>query len=153
MRKRATFFLLTVLSASAGTLVAAPPESFEKTIPVPRTGVAKLGWTSDRCSVVSVELRNYPDAEDVEKARQKDPNDHSWVWWQFNVENRGDSKCRIRLWVEVLDKSGNVLKQGDRSDTVDAHKNEDEIRLSTRMKTIDIADAPKARLRAEIGPK
>ncbi len=152
MRRRVTLSLLTLLGMYAGAVRAAP-ESFEKTIPVPRSGVARLGWTSDRCSVVSVELRNYPDSEDIEKARQKDPGDHSWVWWQFNVENRGDAKCRIRLWVEVLDKNGNVLKQSDRSDTVDAHKLDDEIRLSTRMRTIDIADAPKARLRAEIGPK
>ena len=72
---------------------------------MPRTGLAKLNWTADGCSVVSVELRNYPDEEDIEKARREDPNDHSWVWWQFNVENRGDAKCRIRLWVEVLDKN------------------------------------------------
>jgi hypothetical protein len=152
MRKRVAFVLLTLLGTHAGAIGAAPA-SFEKTIPVPRSGVARLGWTSDRCSVVSVELRNYPDSEDIEKARQKDPGDHSWVWWQFNVENRGDTKCRIRLWVEVLDKKGNVLKQSDRSDTVDGHKLDDQIRLSTRMRTIDIADAPKARLRAEIGPK
>ncbi len=55
---------------------AVPPagqQSFEKTIPIPRTGVAKLNWTSDRCSVESVELRNYPDEEDIEKARREDP--------------------------------------------------------------------------------
>lgn len=143
---------LAFLGACAAAAAAAQ-QDFEKTIPVPRTGVARLGWTTGRCSVLSVELRNYPDAEDIEKARHSDPNDHSWVWWQFNVENRGDAKCRIRLWVEVLDKNGNVLKSSDRSDTVDAHKLDDDIRLSTRMKTVDIADAPKARLRAQIGSK
>jgi hypothetical protein len=102
--------------------------------------------------VTSLELRNFPDEEDVEKARHEDPNDHSWVWWEFNVENRGDHKCKIRLWVEVLDKSGKVIKSSDRSDTVDAHKDDDDIRVSTRMKTIDIADAPKAHIRAEITP-
>ena len=72
---------------------------------------------------------------------------------EFNVENRGDHKCKIRLWVEVLDKSGKVIKSGDRSDTVDAGKTDDDIRLSTRMRTIDIADAPKVHLKAEIGSK
>ncbi len=146
--------LPVVLLLTAAVCDAGPPaRSFQKTIPLPRTGVARLGWTSDRCSIVSVELRNYPDEEDIAKARREDPGDHSWVWWQFNVENRGDAKCRIRLWVEVLGKNGKVVKQSDRSDTVDAHKLEDQIRVSTRMKTIDIADAPEARLRAAVGPK
>ncbi|HTO75946.1 MAG TPA: hypothetical protein VMQ61_07710 [Thermoanaerobaculia bacterium] len=138
---------------AAGVAAAASAESFEKTVPVPRTGVARLNWTSGQCSVVLVELRNYPEAEDIEKARKSDPNDHSWVWWDFNVENRGDTKCKIKLWVEVLDKSGKVLKQSDRSDTVDAHKLDDNIKVSTRMRTIDIADAPKAHLKAEITSK
>lgn len=143
---------LALLGAAVGAIAAAQ-QDFEKTIPVPRAGVARLGWAADRCSVVNVELRNYPDAQDIDKARHSDPNDHSWVWWEFNVENRGDTKCKIRLWVEVLDKSGNVLKASDRSDTVDAHKLDDDIRVSTRMRTIDIADAPKARLRAQITSK
>jgi len=137
----------------AGAAAVASAESFEKTVPVPRTGVARLNWKSGPCSVVLVELRNYPEAEDIEKARKSDPNDHSWVWWDFNVENRGDVKCKIKLWVEVLDKDGKVLKQSDRSDTVDAHKLDDNIKVSTRMKTIDIADAPKAHLKAEITSK
>lgn len=147
---RTRILALAVVGACVGAVAPAQQE-FEKTIPVPRTGVARLNWTSDRCSVLSVELRNYPDEEDIDKARSSDPNDHSWVWWEFNVENRGDTKCKVRLWVEVLDKNGKVLKSSDRSDTIDAHKLDDDIRVSTRMKTIDIADAPKARLRAHIG--
>jgi hypothetical protein len=145
--------VLLVMAGAALAAAAGAQQSFEKTIPVPRSGLAKLNWTANGCSVVSLELRNYPDSEDIDKARREDPDDHSWVWWEFNVENRGDAKCRIRLWVEVLDKNGKTLKQSDRNDTVDAHKLDDEIRVSTRMKTVDIADAPKARLRAEIGPK
>jgi len=145
--------LALFLISAAAAVPARAQQSFEKTIPVPRTGVARLNWTSDRCSVVSLELRNYPDGEDIEKARHEDPNDHSWLWWEFNVENLSDRKCKIRLWVEILDKNGTVIKSGDRTDTVDAHKDDDDIRVSTRMKTIDIADAPKVRLRAEIGSK
>ena len=145
------FAMLSLLLAAWAA--AASAESFEKTVPVPRTGVARLNWSAGQCSVVLVELRNYPDSEDIEKARKSDPNDHSWVWWDFNVENRGDTKCKIKLWVEVLDKNGKVLKQSDRTDTVDAHKLDDNIKVSTRMKTIDIADAPKAHLKAEITSK
>lgn len=102
---------------------------------------------------MSLEVRNYPDEEDIEKARRSDPNDHSWLWWQFNVENRGDRKCHIKLWVDVLDKNGNVVKSGDRTDNVDADKLDDDIRVSTRMRTIDAADSPKVRVRADIEPK
>ncbi len=127
--------------------------NFEKSIPLPRSGEAQLGWTSGGCTVRSVRLQNYPKPDDIEKARRQDPDDKSWLWWNFQVENGADSKCRIHLWVDVYDKAGRVAKSSDRSDTVDAHKPDDNIRISTRMRTLDIADSPKAHLRAEIGPK
>lgn len=142
--------LCLLLSLWAPASLAA---SFEKSIPVPRTGEARLGWTSAGCSVRSVSLQNYPSGEDIDKARREDPNDKSWVWWNFHVENRGQAKCKIHLWVDIYDRSGHVAKSSDRSDTVDAGALDDNIRVSTRMKTIDIADSPKAHIRAEIGPK
>jgi hypothetical protein len=146
---RAHAWLVALFCAPA--LLAA--SSFDKSIPVPRTGETKLGWTSQGCSVKSVSLQNYPDRDDIEKARKSDPNDNSWVWWNFHVENRGQTKCKIKLWVEVYGKNGQLAKASDRSDTVDAGKLDDNIRVSTRMRTLDIADSPKAHIRAEIGPK
>ena len=98
-----------------------------------------LGRAASSCATT-------PTPEDIEKARQSDPNDHSWVWWEFNVENRGDAKCKIRLWVEVLDKNGKVIKQSDRSDTVDAHKLDDDIRR------LDPHEDDRHRRRAEGAP-
>ena len=138
------------LALGLGLPLAASAADFERTIPVPRNGRATLGFTSNGCSVRSVELRNYPSHEDIQKARSKDPDDKSWVWWDFHVENRSNDKCKISLAVDVYDKSGNVVKSSDKTDTVDDHKMDDNIRLSTRMRTIDIADAPKAHIRAEI---
>ena len=146
---RARAWLVFVLSAPA--LCAAP--SSEKTIPVPRTGEARLGWSAKGCSVKSVSLQNYPSREDIDKARRSDPSDNFWVWWNCHVENRGQVKCKIQLWVDIYGKNGQVVKSGDRSDTVDSGKLDDNIRVSTRMRTLDIADAPKAHIRAEIGPK
>lgn len=139
----------------AASLIPRPASaaSFERTIPVPRNGRATLGWTSGQCSVRSVSLRNYPSDEDIQKARSKDPDDHSWVWWDFHVENRGSTKCRISIVVDIYDKSGRVVKSGDKSDTVDDHKLDDNIRLSTRMRTLEIADAPRAHIRADIEPR
>ena len=62
-------------------------------------------------------------------------------------------KCRISIVVDVYDRAGHVVKSSDRSDTVEEHKMDDNVRVSTRMRTIDIADSPHARLKGEIGPK
>jgi hypothetical protein len=149
--------LAAAVAAVAAVAVLAFPSrlfagaSFERTIPVPRHSAASLGWSSGGCTVRSVTLRNYPSAEDIQKARSSDPDDKSWVWWDFHVENRGNEKCRISLVVDVYDKSGHVVKSSDKSDTVDDHKLDDNISVSTRMRTLDIADAPRAHIRAQIG--
>jgi hypothetical protein len=152
MNRRWTLPLLLALIGNSSDLFAADG-SFEKTIPVPRTADARLGWTYQGCSVESLTLRNYPDAEDIEEARSKDPGDKTWLWWEFNVANKSDRKCQIRLWVEILGKKGNVVKSSDRGGSVDAGEPDDDIRVSTLMKTLDIADAPKVRVRATVLPK
>ncbi len=126
---------------------------FEKALSIPHGGDAKIGFTRDGCSVLSVTLRNFPSGEDIDTARREKPDDKSWVWWDFHVENRGSVKCKIQLWVDIFDKTGRAVKSSDRTDTVDAGKLDDNIRLSTRMRTLDIADAPRATIRAQIGPK
>ncbi len=147
------------LALLAALLLAAPAEAapgdgrFEKTIPFPRDRPANLDWTYLKCTIRSVQVNNYPNADDIEKARTKDPGDHSWLWWQFEVDNRGTRDCKLHLWVEVLDKSGKVVKDGDRSASVEAGKVDESFRVSTRMRTLDAADSPKVRLRAEIIPK
>ena len=146
MRAPLTFLLLL-----AGAAVATAADgAFDRTIPVPRDSDARLGWTYQGCSVESLTLRNYPDREDIEEARRKDPGDKSWLWWEFNVANRAERKCRIALSIEILDKKGNIVKSSDRSDTVSPGELDDDIRVSTLMKTLDIADAPRVRLRGKI---
>src|SRR5688500_277097 len=96
----AVVFLLT----SAAALSAADG-AFEKTIPVPRDADAQLDWKFRDCAVHSLTLRNYPDEEDIEEARTNDPGDKTWLWWEFNVSNSGDTKCRISFLLEILNKS------------------------------------------------
>lgn len=146
-------FLLAAAILLASALARAEDGRFEKTVAFPRSGDAKLDWTFQKCTIRSVEVRNYPSSEDIEKARTKDLDDHSWLWWEFRIDNRGPRDCKVRVWVEILDKSGKVLKDGDRSGNVDAGKIDDSIRVSARMRTVDAADAPKVRLRGEILPK
>ncbi|MEO8347555.1 MAG: hypothetical protein ABI610_01485 [Acidobacteriota bacterium] len=146
---RAGRLVLVFLVAAVAPLSAADGV-FEKTIPVPRDSDARLDWKHRGCSVHSLTLRNYPDEEDIEEARRKDKGDKTWLWWEFNVSNSGDQKCRIGLVIEVLDRRGRVVKSSDRSDSVSPGELDDDIRLSTLMKTLDIVDAAKVRLRATI---
>src|SRR5262249_50655283 len=144
---------LVVLLLAGSAVLFAEEGKFEKSISIPHGGNEKIGFSRDGCSVLSVTLRNFPSNEDIEKARAKDPGDKSWVWWDFHVENRGSAECKISLWVDIFDKHGKTVKSGDRTGSVNAHKLDDNIRMSTRMRTLDIADSPKATIRAEIGPK
>jgi hypothetical protein len=136
-------------------LVLAQPllaaDDFDTTIPIPRSGRADLGWTTEKCSVKSVSLQHYPSAKNIEKARKSDPNDTSGVWWTFRVENAG-TQCRIKLWVDVYGKDGEIVKSADKNEMVDGGMLDVYLTVPTRVKTIDIADSPKARLRAQITP-
>lgn len=142
--------LTVVFILASATALSAADGAFEKTIPVPRDSDAQLEWKHQGCSIRSLTLRNYPDDEDIEEARRKDPGDKSWLWWEFNVSNDSDRKCRISLLLEVLDKRGNVVKSSDRSDSVSPGELDDDIRVSTLMKTLDIAEATRVRLKAKI---
>ena len=121
---------------------------FEKTIPFPRHRAADLGIVHGKCTIRSLEARNYPEEEDIEKARANDPKDTSWIWWQFEVANRGPEKWKMKLSVEVLDKDGKVVNSSDRSVTIDGFEDES-YRISGRMRTLDAADSPKVRVRAQ----
>ncbi|MEO8189461.1 MAG: hypothetical protein ABI682_03890 [Acidobacteriota bacterium] len=156
MKKRFRRFgpaLFALAAATALTALPARAAEFEKSVAVPKAGRANLGWTSGGCSIRSVSLRNYPNADDIRKARHEDPSDTSWLWWDFHVENRGSGKCRISITVDVYDRSGRVVKSEVKTDTVDDHKQDDNIRMSTRMRTLDIVDSPRAFIRAEIRPR
>ena len=120
---------------------------FEKTIPFPRRHQEDLGITYAKCTIRSLEARNYPEEEDIEKARANDPKDNSWIWWEFDVANRGPEKFKIKLVVEVLDKSGQVVKSSDRGVTIDGFGDET-YKLMMHMRTLDAADSPKVRVRA-----
>ena len=136
----AALFGASVLLAEEGVL--------EKTIAFPRDHYGALNMVYKKCTIRSIEPKNYPDQEDIEKARANDPKDSSWIWWQLDLENKGPEKFKIKLVVEVLDKAGQVVKASDRSATIDGFEDES-YRLSMRMRTLDAADSPKVRVRAQ----
>ena len=148
--RRTALVLGAALCAAAA--LAAEDGKFDKTIAFPRGGEVKLDWSFQKCTIESVRVVNYPADFEVEKARREDPNDKSNIGWEFLIDNRASEKFSVKLSVEVLDKSGQVIKAGDRSPSVGAHS-ADRVKISTRMRTIEAADAPKVRLRAEIVPR
>ena len=132
---------------AASSLIA--EEGFvEKSIPFPRRGPGKVDLVYQKCTIQTLEARNYPDQEEIEKARANDPKDSSWIWWQFELDNRGPERFKIHLYVEVLDKAGTVVTKSDRSVTIDGFASES-YRISGRMRTLDAADSPKVRVRAQ----
>lgn len=149
--RRTALALLALLAGSTG--LVGLDGSFEKTIAVPRRADARLGWSYQGCSIESLTLRNYPDPDDIAEARTRDRGDKSWLWWEFNVANRSDRRCRMHLVLEILDPKGRVVKSSDRSGSVSPGELDDDIRVSTLMKTLDIADAAKVRIRATITTK
>jgi hypothetical protein len=144
---------MTRRTIAAALLLAATPliaeeGVLEKTIPFPRRGAEKVDLVYQKCTIQTLEARNYPDQEDIEKARANDPKDHSWIWWQFELDNRGPEKFKIKLSIEVLDKAGTVVTKSDRGVTIDGFASES-YRISGRMRTLDAADSPKVRVRAQ----
>ncbi len=152
MRTRllALFAVSVILTTAA--VFAADDNKFDKTIGFPRGGQVPLNWSFQKCTIQSVKVVDYPADFEVDKARREDPNDKSNIGWEFVIDNRSSTKYEVHVSVEILDKSGQVIKAGDRNPTVGAHEAET-AKVSTRMRTIEAADAPKVRLRAEIVPK
>ena len=144
---------LAAAAVLAGAAAAfAESNKFDKTIAFPRGGEVRLDWGYDKLVIQSVKVLDYPADYEVDKARREKPNDKSGIGWEFFIDNRSSQKFEVHLSVEVLDKSGQVIASNDRSPSVSAHS-ADRVKVSTRLRTVEAADAPKVRLRAEVVPK
>ncbi len=146
---------LLIVAAALAVAAALGAAETEKTIPMPkRDQVAKIGFSADKAGINTLEIQHYPDSDDVEKAKTKDLNDTHLTFWHFTVENRDEHrKAKIRIAIEVIGKDGSVVGKGDKSDTVDAGKLDDSIRVWVRMRTLDIVSAKSAKLHLSIEPK
>ncbi|HET7451330.1 MAG TPA: hypothetical protein VFL12_01190 [Thermoanaerobaculia bacterium] len=144
-----------VAAAVLGAAAALGAAETEKTIPMPkREQVVKINFAADKAKIDTLEIQHFPDEEDVEKAKTKDLNDTHLTFWHFTVENHDTArKAKMRIAVEVIGKDGSIVGKGDKSDTVDAGKLDDNIRVWVRMKTLDIVSARSAKLHLSIEPK
>jgi hypothetical protein len=144
--------LVPSLLLAASSAAFALEGQFEKTISFPKGGEVKLDWKYQDCTIEGVRVLNYPADLDIEKAKREDPNDHTNIGWEFSIDNRSSNKFEVKLMVEILDRNGQVIKAGDRSPHVSGHS-ADRVKVSTRLRTVEAADAPKVRLRAAIVPR
>ena len=147
-----TRILSLALLLAGASLLRAEEGNFEKTISFPRGGEVKLNWTYHKSTIESVRVKDYPDHLEIEKARREKPNDRSSIGWEFAVDNRGSEKFTVKVVVEILDKSGQVLKADDGSSRIDDHE-ADTVKASTKVRIVEAADAPRVRLRAAIIPR
>jgi hypothetical protein len=142
---------LAVVALTAGMAAGG---TIDRTIPMPkRDQSVRVGFSSGGAKIESVRIQHYPDADDIEKARTKDLSDKQLTFWNFSVSNRSDKNVRMKITVEVIGRDGSVVGRGDKSDTVDAGKLDDNIRVWVRMKTLDIISARSAKLHLSIEPK
>jgi ribosomal protein S10 len=141
---RAAFAVLVLPSLA----LAQEGKTFEKTVKA-IDGPIPLGFKSGKCTVVRVTPKNYPDPDDISHARNEDRDDKAWLWWEFYATNDGDRACHVEFWIDLLDKAGKVVKSSERSGKLDHDERDDEFRVSTLARTLDIVDG-RARVKVRI---
>ena len=146
---------LTILALGlALTTLALAGEPIEKTIPVPkRDQDVKIGVSGEGAKVVSVTIQNFPDSAQVEKAKSSDPNDKSFVFWNFEVANTSDHPVKIKVDLTLIGKDGEAVGRTDKSDTVEAGKTDDNIRLMMHPKILDLVNGKEVKLKISFETK
>lgn len=145
-------FLVVCAVLLAATLALAEP--VEKTIAVPgRDTDVKVGITAGGAKIESVRIQNYPDSEQVENAKNKDPKDKAFVFWNFTVSNPSSAPVKIKIDVTLIGKDGNAAGRSDRSDAVDAGKVDDNLRVMMHPKILDLVNAKNVKLIVTVTPK
>ena len=135
-----------------GGLSIADP--IEKTIAVPgRDEDVKIGLAAEGAKVVSVRIQNYPDTDQVAKAKKEDPDDKSFVFWNFSVSNPTSHPIKLKIDVTLMGKDGKSAGRSDRSDTIDAGKTDDNIRVMMHSKVLDLVNAKNVKLIVTVSPK
>ena len=131
-----SLFAVVLRVAAAVPAVAAGPDvqKFERTLPF-KPDSQKIGLKVGDVTIESVEIKNWPDADDVVKG-EKDPNDTKTMWVVFTYTNKGSSDYKCKYVVTVPDpKGGGTWAQDDATRTLDKGKVDDTNRFGMKMKT------------------
>lgn len=153
-RLAGAILLASLLVASASPSLAADGgrKTFEKSFPFAPDRDIPVGIKAGEVTIESVRIRNWPDADDFEKAR-RDPSDTSTAVVEFTYTNRdagSDWKC---LYVVTVPGSGHPLGENDRTATLDKGKSHDTNKVFVKLRTADFKVAKGFKVRFEIWRK
>ena len=127
--------VVLVFAAAAPAFAAGPDvQKFERTLPF-KAESQKIDLKVGDVTIESVEIKNWPDAEDFAKG-EKDLNDTKTMWVVFTYTNKGDRNYKCIYAVTVLDPAGGKpLAVDDAERTLDKGKVDDTNRFGMKMKT------------------
>jgi len=127
-------------------------QKFERTLAF-KPESQKLDLTVGDVTFESVEIKNWPDAQDFAKG-DKDPNDTKTMWVVFTYTNKGSSNYGSHIVVTVLDPSGGKpLAEDDTTRTQDKGKVGDTNRFGMKMKTNQYKVAKTMKIAFEVWKK
>jgi len=127
-------------------------KTFEKTLPFTPDRDIAVGIRTGEVTIESARIRNWPSADDFEKAR-RDPSDKSTAVVEFTYTNRdrdSDWKC---LYLVTVPGTGALLGENDRTATLDRGKVHDTNKIFVKMRTADFKVARTFKVRFEIWRK
>ena len=138
--------LAAILAILATAPAAAAGKLAEATVDVPREHRVPLEFAHEKGAIFALESHNDPKADDLEEARQKDPDDKTWVLLRFYYRNDGWTRQRVKVRALLLDADGGVLADTGRSTKLAKQKPEGTFNIPMKVKTLDWGKAAKMKL-------
>ena len=138
--------LAAILAILATAPAAAAGKLAEETVDVPREHRVLLEFAHEKAAIFALESHNDPKADDLEEARQKDPDDKTWVLLRFYYRNEGWTRQRVKVRALLLDEDGGVLADVGRSTKLAKEKTEATFNVPMKVKTLDWGRAAKMKL-------
>ncbi len=138
--------LAALLALLAAGPAAAAGKLVEETVDVPREHRVPLAFAHEKATIFALESHNDPKADDLEEARQKDPDDKTWVLLRFYYRNEGWTRQKVKVRALLLDAEGGVLADVGRSTKLAKEKTEGTFNVPMKVKTLDWGTAAKMKL-------
>jgi hypothetical protein len=134
-----------VLFLAAGPLLSESPgkQHFEKSYPLRGEKDVKIGIKVGDATLDSFRIRNWPDAEDLEKG-ERDLNDKTTMVVELTYSNRDEERSyKCSVIVRVPGNGGEAWAENDRKTTLTKGKIGDTNKILLKMKTHHFNEAKK----------